>query len=38
MLQANLDEEGEADRTLTHLAEFSVNLEAAGVEPAGDRA
>lgn len=38
MLQANLDEEGEADRTLTQLAEFSVNLEAAGVGPASDRA
>lgn len=29
-LQATLDEEGDSDRTLTHLAEFSVNLQAAG--------
>jgi ferritin-like metal-binding protein YciE len=29
-LQATLDEEGDADRTLTQLAEFSVNLHAAG--------
>jgi ferritin-like metal-binding protein YciE len=29
-LQATLDEEGDADRTLTQLAEFSVNLQAAG--------
>ena len=35
MLQANLDEEGEADRTLTHLAEFNVNLEAAKLETVG---
>lgn len=30
ILQSTLDEEGDADRTLTQLAEFSINLEAAG--------
>jgi ferritin-like metal-binding protein YciE len=29
LLQSTLDEEGDADRTLTQLAEFSINLEAA---------
>lgn len=29
LLQATLDEEGDADRQLTQLAEFSINLEAA---------
>ena len=35
LLQATLDEEGDADRRLTHLAEFSVNLEAARHSNAG---
>jgi hypothetical protein len=29
-LQSTLDEEGDADRTLTQIAEFSINLQAAG--------
>jgi ferritin-like metal-binding protein YciE len=29
LLQANLDQEGDADRHLTQIAEFGVNIEAA---------
>ena len=32
MLQANLDEEGDADRLLTQIAEFHVNIKAIGDE------
>jgi ferritin-like metal-binding protein YciE len=33
LLQATLDEEADADRTLTQLAEFSINLLAAAESP-----
>jgi ferritin-like metal-binding protein YciE len=34
LLQTTLDEEADADRTLTQLAEFSINLVAAAAAPA----
>ncbi len=34
LLQTTVDEEADADRTLTQLAEFSINLVAAAAAPA----
>jgi ferritin-like metal-binding protein YciE len=34
ILQRTLEEEGQADNKLSHIAEYTVNLQAAGLEPA----